>query len=126
MLRLARALQTAHFIKPERSKRDVEPGYDSLIARYLIGKLFVPILSCFEWSKQVLQHCPGLQLVYHLLAVNLPAVITVITQLLYRPENLNVFATTAAPFDEIDDIDMTAANGLFRGLVLAHLKDGRW
>lgn len=71
----------------------------------------------------MLQHCPGLQLVYRLLAINLPTIIIVITQLLYCPENLNVFATAAAPFDEIDDVNVTATDGLFRGLVLMHLND---
>ena len=71
----------------------------------------------------MLQHCPGLQFVHCLLAINLPAVIAVITQLLYCPENLNVFATAAAPLNEIDDVDMTAADGLFQGLVLTHLKN---
>lgn len=79
-------------------------------------KLFIPIQSCCEWSEQVLQHCSGLQLVHRLLAINLLAGITVITQLLYCPENPNVFATAAAPFDEIDDVDVTAADGLFSSI----------
>lgn len=116
----------AYFVKPERFKRDVEPAYDSSNARYLGGKLFIPILSCFERSKQMLQHCPDLQLVYRLLAINLPAVIAVITQIFYCPKNLNVFATTAAPFNEIDDVNMTATDGLFRGLALTHLKNRVW
>jgi hypothetical protein len=71
------------------------------------------------------QHCSGLQLVHRLLTINLPAVIAVITQLLYCPENMDVFATAAAPFDKIDDVDMAAADGLFRGLVLTYLRDRR-
>lgn len=82
-------------------------------ARYVGGKSFIPILSCFEWSKQVLQHRSSLQLVHFLLAIDLLAAKAVITQLLYCPENLNVFATATAPFDKIDDIDMAAADGLF-------------
>lgn len=113
VLLLARVLQTACFIEPERFEKGIQPDYDNSIAQYLEGKLFVPILSCFKWSKQVFQHCPSLQLVDCLLAINLPAVIAVITQLLHCPENPNVFATAAAPFNEIDDIDMTVANRLF-------------
>jgi len=58
-----------------------------------------------------------------LLAINLPVAKAIITQFLYCPENPDVFATAAAPFDEIDDIDMAVADGLFRGLMLTYLKD---
>ena len=61
----------------------------------------------------MLQHRPSLQLVQFLLAIDLLAAKAIITQLLHCPENLNVFATAAAPFDEIDDVDMTAVDGLF-------------
>lgn len=71
------------------------------------------MLSHFEWLKQVLQHCPGLQLVHRLLAIILPAVIAVITQFLYCPENLNLFATAAAPRNEIVGVDITSADRLF-------------
>lgn len=56
---------------------------------------------------------PSLYLVHFLLAIDLPAAKAVITQLLHCPENLNVFATAAAPFDEIDDVDTAAVDGLF-------------
>ena len=78
-------------------------------------ELSILIPSGFKWSKQVLQHRPGFQLVYHISAKNFLALKTIITQFLDCGENLDIFATiatVASPFDQINNVDMAIANGL--------------
>lgn len=60
----------------------------------------------------MLQHRPGFQLISGSFTKDLVAAKAVITQILYCAEDLDVFATATTPFDEIDDIYMTAADGL--------------
>lgn len=67
----------------------------------------------------MLQHRPGFQLVPSSFTKDLVAAKAVITQILYCAEDLDVVATATSPFDDIDDIYMTAADGLSsRGSVL--------
>ena len=88
--------------------------------------LSILIPSGFKWSKQVLQHRPGFQLVHHISAKNLPALKAIITQFLDCGENLDIFApiaTVASPLDQINNVDMAIANGL--SWASAHVDHGK-
>lgn len=78
--------------------------------------------SCEKISKQILQHGPSFQLIPSTFTIDLVIPKAVVTQILHCAENLDEFATVAAPFDEIEDIDMTTTHGLFaRALALCLL-----
>lgn len=72
-----------------------------------------------ELTKQILQYGPSFQLVPSPFTINPVVLKAVVTQFLHCAEDPDVFATVTTPFDEIEDIDMTTADGLFaRALVL--------
>lgn len=89
----------------------------NLVNCVLIGPGHIPVPSRFKRSKQVLQHGPNFQLVHLIFAKNLPALKTIVAQLLDRGKNLDIFAATTAPFNKVDNVDVATANSLSQVLV---------